>query len=622
MSFRARLTTFFVIIVVIPMAVVGFIVFRLIDDSQAGKAGAVAGELAGNAAAVYAQASRQASLQALTLARQLAFTPAAQLPARMVAVQRADGLARVVARVGRRTVGDAGSKTAIAPGVATVSAPSGHPDRSFSVSELTAADYARELTGADAQIVVRAGGLTLASTLPSAQGVRLAGRGEMTIGATAYRFITQSFAGFGARRVNVSVLSDLSAPGESVGTDRLLAAIFIAGFLVLAFFFTLLSSRALGGQISRFLEAARRLASGDFSSPVPTAGHDEFALLGEEFNTMSRQLERRLMELEQERSRVRTATRRIGEAFASGFDRATLLELTLQTAIDATEADRGRLSTRPDGDQPLQEIVHVGRLAGLEEPIFASERAALTGEGTGRAARDELYVATVALESIARSGPTHGLITVCREDRDFTADDLELLRSLATQARLALANVKLHFDIQRQAITDDLTGLTTHGHFQELLGLELDEARRYHYSVALAMFDLDNFKTINDVHGHQTGDRVLRAVADALRAESREVDVAARYGGEELALILPHTDVDGAYETAERVRTAIEVLELRLDDGGTLRVTTSIGVAATCDGHKDELIAAADGALYVAKREGKNRTVRADRHTANVGSDE
>ena len=88
------------------------------------------------------------------------------------------------------------------------------------------------------------------------------------------------------------------------------------------------------------------------------------------------------------------------------------------------------------------------------------------------------------------------------------------------------------------------------------------------------MLDIDNFKSVNDVYGHQQGDLVLRRVADALRETSRDVDVPARYGGEEMALILPHTDLEGAYEIAERVRTAIEALQIPLLDGeGVLRVT-------------------------------------------------
>jgi diguanylate cyclase (GGDEF)-like protein len=214
-------------------------------------------------------------------------------------------------------------------------------------------------------------------------------------------------------------------------------------------------------------------------------------------------------------------------------------------------------------------------------------------------------------------GPSHGVITVCREGRPFTADDLELLRSLAGRATLALANVVMHADVARQAVTDDLTGLASHGHFQELLDAEMAEVARYEYPTALAMFDIDNFKSVNDTYGHQQGDLVLRRVADVLRETCREADVPARYGGEEMALILPHTDLEGAFELAERARVAIAGLAVpRLDHKGWLKITTSAGVAVSCDGRKEALIAAADNALYGAKRSGKNRTVRADADAA------
>ncbi|MGA9857735.1 MAG: diguanylate cyclase [Solirubrobacteraceae bacterium] len=619
MSFRTRLTGFFMMIVVVPMAAVGFLVFRLIDDSQAGKADARASGVATAAAGAYASASHQASLRARTVASDLALTPVAQLPARADALAASLGLARLTVQVGPAKVVDFGDRTAVAPGIAKIMASGGRPARTFGVSEVTAAEFARELSGAGIQVVVRSGGAPLASTISGSGGVTLPSRGAVTVGSVRYQVATQPFAGFGGVPVDVSVLSSLPAAAASVATDRVLAAIFIAGFLILAFFFALLASRALHGQLSRFLDAARRLGSGDFSSPIPTSGRDEFALLGQEFNNMSSQLERRLAELEQERSRVRQAIRRIGEAFASGLDRDVLLELALQTAMDATGADRGRVSARQGVSDPLSETVHVGRLAGLEKPIYDAERGALTGGGVGEASAGEVHLATVALGAVSPGGPTHGLITVCREGRRFTEDDLELLRSLAAQATLAMSNVNLHYDIQRQAITDDLTGLATHGHFQDLLGAEMEEVRRYQYPVGLIMFDIDDFKSVNDVYGHQQGDLVLRRVADALRESSREPDMAARYGGEELALVLPHTDLEGTYEMAERVRIAIESLEVPLIDGeGSLHVTTSVGAAASSDGDKNELIAAADGALYVAKRTGKNRTVRAEPHTANV----
>ncbi len=624
MSFRTRLTSFFVLIVVVPMAAVGFLVFRLIDDSQSGKADARASAVAGTAASVYVNASTQASLRARAVASELALTPPARLDAQARRLAAQVGLARVTVTVGAVKEVDIGDHTAIAPGIALVRAAPSRPARTVVASTLTAGELARDLAGAGIEVVVRSGGTTLASTLPAAAGrVMPRSRGTVTIGRTSYQVVTVTFTGFDRSQVAVSILSNAQVTGGSVGADRLLAGIFIVGFLVLAFFFSLLSSRALHGQVGRFLDAARRLAGGDFSSPVPTSGRDEFALLGEEFNNMSRQLEGRLAELEQERARVRQSIRRIGEAFASGLDRDALLELALQTAMDATEADRGRVSARQSADDVLTETVHVGRLAGLEGTIYDAERRALTTDGVGEGSLGDAHLATVALGPIIPGGPTHGLITVCRDGRQFTEDDLELLRSLASQATLAMANVNLHFDVQRQAITDDLTGLASHGHFQDLLGAEMEEVRRYRYPVGLIMLDIDNFKSVNDVYGHQQGDLVLRCVADALRETSRDVDVAARYGGEEMALILPHTDLEGAFEMAERARMAIAAMEIpQLEGDGCLRVTTSVGAASSVEGNKDELIAAADAALYVAKREGKNRTVRAEPDTANVVSGE
>jgi diguanylate cyclase (GGDEF)-like protein len=225
----------------------------------------------------------------------------------------------------------------------------------------------------------------------------------------------------------------------------------------------------------------------------------------------------------------------------------------------------------------------------------------------------------VALGPFEPEGRAHALITVGREGEPFTEDDREVLRSLASEATLALENVELHFQVQRQASTDELTRLANHRQFQELLTRELDEARRYRHPVALIMVDIDDFKTINDTYGHPQGDVVLRDVGRILRQNSREVDVAARYGGEEMALILPHTDLEGAYAIAERVRGAVEGLRTpRLDERGELQITISAGVAATVDATKDTLIAEADAALYAAKRQGKNQTVKAGSQTQEV----
>jgi diguanylate cyclase (GGDEF)-like protein len=619
MSFRTRLTSFFVVIVIVPMLGVGFLVFRLISQSQQGKADARANGLATAAASVYNRAAASGRLDAETIARAVAPLHGSELKARVASLSSQAGLVRVLVQRHGTTIFDTGNRDGVAPGVATVTTRSGSPRLTVSASELTAADFVRNLAAPGVGVVVRVGARTLSASPGSAARASLPIRGTVNVSGHSYRAVTQSFRGFGGETLTVTVLSDLSATSSSVTTSRVLAAAFIVGFLILAFAFSILASRALEAQLGRFLQAARRLATGDFSSPVPIEGHDEFAALGEEFNRMSTQLAHRIDELAQERVRLRQSIHRIGQTFASNLDRPALLDLALRTGVDAVHAEFGRLTARAEADEPLAEAGRVGSLGDAEQQVLGAERAALASGGIGEASSGEINVMSVMLGRIENTDRTHGLITVGRNGRQFTDDERDILRSLAAQAVLALENVQLHFQVQRQAVTDELTGLANHGRFQELLTLEVEQVRRYHHQVGLIMLDIDNFKSINDTYGHQQGDVVLKQVARVLRESSREVDVPARYGGEEMALILPHTDLEGSFAIAERVRSEIEALHIsRLDGEGPLRVTASLGVAASADGNKDALIADADAALYTAKREGKNRTIRAQPQTANV----
>lgn len=618
MSFRTRLTSFFVLIVVIPMMAFGFLVFRLISDSQEGKADARASGLAGAAASIYQNASAAGSADARSIAQSLARSRGSLAAAtRSLAAQA--GLARVRVQVGSRTVADVGTSAAIAPGKAIAHIGGGAAPLRVSASELTAADLVQDLSAAGAVVVVRQGNRTLGATSVAARSLKPPRTGTVSLAGQSYQAITLHPQGFGGP-VAISVLSSLASTNTgSVTGSQLLAAAFIAAVVLLALAFSVMASRGLQGQVSRFLQAARRLAGGDFSSPIKIEGHDEFAALGDEFNNMSNQLERRLDELSQERSRLRGVIQRIGEIFASNLDRPALLELALKTAIDAVEASGGRLSARSDKSEQLTELVREGSLDGLDDSLHESERAALSGGDIGEATASGASLLTVALGQPGSNGRVHGLMTVVRRERPFTDDDRTVLRSLASQAALALENVDLHVQVSRQAVTDELTGLTNHRRFQELIALEVEQVRRYHHPVGLIMLDIDNFKSVNDTYGHQQGDLVLRRVARVLADTSREADFPARYGGEELALILPHTDMEGSFAIAERIRTAIEAMRIpRVDQDGTLKVTASLGVAAATDGTKEELIADADAALYEAKRQGKNRTVKAELATANV----
>jgi diguanylate cyclase (GGDEF)-like protein len=136
------------------------------------------------------------------------------------------------------------------------------------------------------------------------------------------------------------------------------------------------------------------------------------------------------------------------------------------------------------------------------------------------------------------------------------------------------------------------------------------------------MVDLDNFKRLNDEYGHQQGDEVLASVAGVLGDFSRDIDAPTRYGGEEVAVILPQTDAEGAWRLAERIREAVEALRIpRVGESGALNITASFGVAAMPESAADKegLVAAADAALYRAKRGGKNR-VEGPEPVATAGS--
>jgi diguanylate cyclase (GGDEF)-like protein len=203
----------------------------------------------------------------------------------------------------------------------------------------------------------------------------------------------------------------------------------------------------------------------------------------------------------------------------------------------------------------------------------------------------------------SREGLAKGRLLVLRDVSARAEVERELR---AARAALEEANARL----ARLASTDDLTGLTNRRVFMDRLGEEGARARRTGAWLALVVADLDHFKTINDTHGHAVGDEVLMAVADAIRSVARETDVAARIGGEELAVLLPETGEAGAAIFAERLRRAVADTATAgpLAERG-IRVTTSVGVAAAQGRDLEEsvLLKLADERLYRAKRDGRNR---------------
>jgi diguanylate cyclase (GGDEF)-like protein len=200
-----------------------------------------------------------------------------------------------------------------------------------------------------------------------------------------------------------------------------------------------------------------------------------------------------------------------------------------------------------------------------------------------------------------------GALQVISDDpaRVWHENEILLVSTVANQVAVAVNHANLFAQIQQQALTDALTGCYNRRSFEMQLEKDLMMARRTHQPLSLIMLDLDRFKQLNDTAGHDAGDAALRQLADCFRQEIRGVDSAARFGGDEFALILPQAYSEGALLVAERLRARIEKIEI--PGFGSLAASMGIATYPTHARSRAALTSASDAALYSAKRSGRNR---------------
>jgi diguanylate cyclase (GGDEF)-like protein len=391
------------------------------------------------------------------------------------------------------------------------------------------------------------------------------------LGGERYRALSDTLDGARSKLTLAALTPQARIDSSSGSTQRRLLLALLA-VLILVSLVAWLEGRSIVRAVSRLVRATNAIAAGDLERRVPVSGRDELATLARSFNDMAEQLSARLHELEDERGRLQDAITLFGEALAATHDVDQLLRVVLDVEVEATGATGGI-------------VVVNGRVA------------ARVGAREGKD----------SIEVPLRAGETNfGQLTLFGDafDEEHTLTAI----SLAGHAVVALENARLHRIVQHQALVDGLTGLANRRQAENSLDAELARAARFGGSVSFILCDLDNFKKVNDQFGHLAGDDVLRELASVLRDTVRAVDVAARWGGEEFALLLPATDAAGATQVAERAREALEQRTILTQEGDAVQVTASFGVAAYPDhGSGDDLLAAADAALYEAKRLGRNR---------------
>jgi diguanylate cyclase (GGDEF)-like protein len=238
------------------------------------------------------------------------------------------------------------------------------------------------------------------------------------------------------------------------------------------------------------------------------------------------------------------------------------------------------------------------------EEIFALDLSLLASE----CVKDEERCSTLISAPLIAKSSLFGILVALNDPAKsrFTDDDIHLLTIMANQAAIAFENYLLYRKLEVESVTDGLTGVYNYRFLIRSLKLEMKRARRFKYVFSFLMLDVDNLKIYNDSNGHLSGSRALRDIAGIITRNCREIDLVAKYGGDEFALLLPQTGIVGAVRLGERILRAVKRFKFDGKTPGLL--TCSIGIAVFPEDARrvEELIDKADTALYRAKSLGKN----------------
>lgn len=406
---------------------------------------------------------------------------------------------------------------------------------------------------------------------------------------------------------------------EGMNTSMILLLVLA---VVAAALFGYFLTRGITRPLRDLSAGANAIAAGNYDQNIAARSRDEIGMLARAFNEMAARLAEHIAELNKSREDLKRALTRFGQTLRSTHDMDQLLNDVVETSMDYLRAtagmlllvtpsrDRLRVSVARGVDQTSFELKLgegvAGYVAESGNPVRVPDGSLAAPAAQEPSFRTALAVPIFSQERIA------GVLCLYdkEEEQHFTEGDMAGLLSLADSAGVAIENVLLHDEARRLSIVDTVVGIWNRRYFQLRFEQELERSARFGRPFSLLLIDIDDFKVVNDTHGHQRGDSVLIELARRINDTIREIDVFARFGGEEFVLILPETDAQGGVATAEKIRSIIAGQPF---DGDTpLQITVSVGVSCYWEHGRDQesLIRAADTAMYEAKHQkGKNTVV-------------
>ena len=422
--------------------------------------------------------------------------------------------------------------------------------------------------------------------------------------------------------VGLTVLATARPPE---GQSRTQLILILGGLLVMLAILTALVGSVVSGMVTgpveQLMDAALSVSEGDLTRRVEPAGDIELSRLGHAFNKMTDNLQTHVEELEQSRHEFQAAMARLGDVLVSTHDIGGIIDVVLEACTLTLRADQALFFER---------VAMPAKIRATAAQSWLVPNLELNGNGiAGAAARELTAVRYPGGEELAEGEPDvdvamavpvvsdgrlYGVIAVYGhgDGGEFREEDVNTLQTLARQTEVAIGNVFLHDETRRQARTDGTTGLWNRREFELRARETVKEATRFKEPFGVILCDIDNFKLVNDRYDHSTGDAALIHVASMLSAATREIDVVARWGGEEFIVLLPRAGVGETEVVAERVRSMIEAEPVVYGEH-VIPLTVSIGYAVYDEdgATSDVLFKAADAALLRAKRNGKNRAERA-----------